>query len=62
MSDRAAFLSYIAEHPDADLPRLVFADYLDEQGDPLYEDIGPTPRYLDLTRRHLHRFKAQLGS
>ena len=34
----------------------------DEQGDPLYEDIGPTPRYLDLTRRHLHRFKAQLGS
>ncbi len=39
MSDRVAFLNHIAEHPDADLPRLVFADYLDEQGDPLGEFI-----------------------
>jgi len=30
----AAFLNTIREHPDADLPRLVFADYLDENGDP----------------------------
>ncbi|MDZ3996181.1 pilin assembly protein [Pseudomonas sp. Teo4] len=26
----------------------------DEQGDPLYEDIGPTPRFLALSRHHLH--------
>lgn len=25
----------------------------DEFGDPLYEDIGPTPRFLALTRKHL---------
>ena len=25
----------------------------DEEGDPLYEDIGPTPRFLALSRRHL---------
>jgi hypothetical protein len=30
---------------------------LDEEGDPLYEDVGPTPRYLDLIRKHLSRFK-----
>jgi hypothetical protein len=27
----------------------------DEEGDPLYEDVGPTPRYLALTRKHLQR-------
>jgi hypothetical protein len=26
----------------------------DEEGDPLYEDVGPTPRFLALSRRHLH--------
>ncbi len=26
---------------------------IDEQGDPLYEDIGPTPRFLALSRRYL---------
>ncbi|PKM31216.1 MAG: pilin assembly protein [Gammaproteobacteria bacterium HGW-Gammaproteobacteria-11] len=26
---------------------------MDEMGDPLYDDIGPTPRYLELSRRHL---------
>ncbi|MNG18048.1 hypothetical protein D3C84_1020770 [compost metagenome] len=25
----------------------------DEEGDPLYEDVGPTPRFLALSRRHL---------
>jgi hypothetical protein len=24
----------------------------DEQGDPLYEDIGLTPRFVELTRKH----------
>lgn len=28
----------------------------DEEGDPLYEDVGQTPRYLALTRKHLQRF------
>jgi len=35
MSDREAFIRHIAEHPQADLPRLVFADWLDERDDPL---------------------------
>ena len=25
----------------------------DEEGDPLFEDVGPTPRFLELTRKHL---------
>ena len=25
----------------------------DEQGDPVYEDTGPTPRFMELTRQHL---------
>ncbi len=33
MHDDEAFLSAITEHPDDDLPRLVYADYLDERGD-----------------------------
>jgi len=24
----------------------------DEMDDPLYEDVGPTPRFLDLSRKH----------
>jgi uncharacterized protein (TIGR02996 family) len=34
MTDRAAFLAAIAAAPDDDLPRLIFADWLDEHGDP----------------------------
>tara|TARA_R110000868_G_scaffold119526_5_gene317359 strand:- start:868 stop:1209 length:342 start_codon:yes stop_codon:yes gene_type:complete len=30
----------------------------DELGDPLYEDIGLTPRFLALSRRHLQRLSA----
>ncbi|AKH69516.1 hypothetical protein IMCC21906_01841 [Spongiibacter sp. IMCC21906] len=29
----------------------------DELGDPLYEDIGPTPRYLSLTDKYLSNYK-----
>ncbi|KZX75085.1 type 1 pili tip component [Oleiphilus sp. HI0009] len=25
---------------------------IDEQGDPLYQDVGPTPRFLDLSKKH----------
>jgi hypothetical protein len=31
----------------------------DEQGDPVYEDIGPTPRFIELARRHRQRLEAQ---
>jgi hypothetical protein len=24
----------------------------DEQGDPIYEDVGPTPRFIELARQH----------
>lgn len=29
----------------------------DEEGDPLYEDIGPTPKYLSLTNKHLNEIQ-----
>jgi uncharacterized protein (TIGR02996 family) len=35
VSDRAALLRAIVEHPDEDTPRLVFADWLDEHADAL---------------------------
>ena len=31
----------------------------DEQGDPLFEDIGPTPRFLALSRRYLAELTAR---
>ncbi len=31
----------------------------DEQGDPLYEDVGMTPRFLALSRKHLHELEQQ---
>ncbi|MCY1378154.1 hypothetical protein D9M69_657660 [compost metagenome] len=34
----------------------------DEQGDPLYEDIGPTPRFLALSRRYLQQLSTQRDS
>ena len=33
----------------------------DEEGDPLYEDVGPTPRYLALTRKHLNRNRSPIS-
>lgn len=30
----------------------------DEEGDPLYEDVGPTPRFLALSRRYLQDMSA----
>jgi hypothetical protein len=29
----------------------------DEQGDPVYEDVGPTPRFIELARRHRKRLE-----
>ena len=34
----------------------------DEQGDPVYEDVGPTPRFMALAREHRRRLEAGLGS
>ena len=34
----------------------------DEEGNPLYEDIGPTPRFLALSRKYLHELSAQQDS
>ena len=31
----------------------------DEQGDPLYEDVGPTPRFMSLARAHRRSLEAQ---
>jgi hypothetical protein len=30
----------------------------DEQGDPVYEDIGPTPRFIELTRKYRKKLGA----
>jgi hypothetical protein len=30
----------------------------DEQGDPVYEDAGPTPRFMELARRHRRTLEA----
>jgi len=32
----------------------------DEEGDPMYEDIGPTPKFLNLTRKHLSEMKSRV--
>ena len=29
----------------------------DEEGDPIFEDIGPTPAFIALTKKHLDRLK-----
>lgn len=29
----------------------------DEMGDPLYEDVGPTPRFLDLSKKYMTLLK-----
>ena len=31
----------------------------DELGDPMFEDVGQTPRFLTLTRKHLNRLREQ---
>ena len=32
----------------------------DEQGDPVYEDAGPTPRFMELTRKNRKKLEAEL--
>jgi len=33
----------------------------DEQGDPIYEDVGLTPRFVELTRKNRKRLEAELS-
>lgn len=39
MTERDAFLADICEHPDEDAPRLVFADWLDDQGESTFAEF-----------------------
>ena len=32
----------------------------DEQGDPIYEDVGSTPTFNEFTRKHLERIKREM--
>src|ERR1700693_3826536 len=34
----------------------------DEQGDPVYEDVGPTPRFMAIARRHYTALSRQSAS
>lgn len=31
----------------------------DELGDPIYEDLGPTPRFIALTHKHMEKLKGE---
>lgn len=54
-SDHAAFLRAIRAAPDDDLPRLIYADYLDEHGDPRGEFIRVQIERLRLPRNDPRR-------
>lgn len=52
----AELISAALEELEASLPYVKGSQVVasDEQGEPLYEDIGPTPRFLALSRKYLH--------
>ncbi|AYC32021.1 pilin assembly protein [Pseudomonas cavernae] len=54
-------ISSALEELEASLPYVKGSQIVatDEEGDPLYEDIGPTPRFLALSRKYLHELSAQ---
>ncbi|MFC2970834.1 pilin assembly protein [Azotobacter bryophylli] len=54
-------ISAALEEVEASMPYVPGSQIVatDEQGDPLYEDIGPTPRFLALSRRYLQKLTAQ---
>lgn len=57
-------ISAALEEIEAGLPYIAGSQVVatDEQGDPLYEDVGPTPRFLALSRQHLQALLAQQAS
>lgn len=34
----------------------------DDQGDPVYEDVGPTPRFMELARKNRKKIEAEARS
>ncbi|MEH6565168.1 MAG: pilin assembly protein [Halopseudomonas sp.] len=54
-------LSAALEELEASLPYQAGSEVIsrDEMGDPLYQDVGPTPRYLALSRKHLQQLIEQ---
>ncbi len=34
----------------------------DDQGDPVYEDVGPTPRFMELARKARRKLEAEVGN
>ncbi|MDB4614675.1 TIGR02996 domain-containing protein [bacterium] len=71
-SERQGLLNAIVSHPDNDLPRLVYADWLEDQGDPQSEFIRiqcemaqlerwePAYERLDASREQLEKKHAKL--
>lgn len=53
----AALQELAAAIPYEPGPRVISTD---EQGDPLYEDVGLTPRLMELTRKHRRELEAEL--
>lgn len=54
LDEREAFLSAIFDEPDNDLPRLVFADWLEERGDPVWAELIRVQCEIGRLDRHLH--------
>ena len=51
----AALDEIVAAMPYEAGPKIISRD---DQGDPVYEDIGPTPRFMELARAHRRRLEA----
>src|SRR5262245_34947865 len=56
-ADRTAFLAAIRENPDDDLPRLVYADWLDEHGEPERAEFIRVQCELAKLQQGEHRWK-----
>src|SRR5437763_14959052 len=71
MADRDAFLRAIWDRPHDDAPRLIYADWLDEHGDPERAEFirlttgsaaGPAARVEELLARNGDRWRAEVPS
>ena len=57
MSEEEGFLTDILSNPDDDLPRLIYADYLEDRGDP-----GVIRELLYLDPFHINVFQGRSTS
>jgi hypothetical protein len=59
----AELLGAALEDLEASLPYVQGTQVVatDEEGNPVYEDIGPTPRFLELARHYLQEMTAGAG-